>query len=302
MRRFHMGAFELAIRGKNDIIPVLITDSQATIPWKALWVGDHHCVIRVLPRVSHQTFDYNRGPRELARYVKKQMLEYQHADWRLAQNSKAFWRNIRSLYNYLGAFVESYISWKLRLDPIYRRIDEFIPQTGVVVDAGCGYGLMSNVLARKSLNRRILGMDIDLRKIRVAQRTALAAQNVQFEACNLLDKQLPEAHAVILVDILHYWSKEKQCDLIAQACSALRPGGILVFRDAYESKGRSHRITAWSERIAAMLRCNCRGEGLYFCEEEFYLHTFESNGMVLQDKFANLGRGSNEVLILRKDI
>ena len=258
-------------------------------------------MIRVLPRVGPETFDYNRGSRELGHHVKKQMLEHQRADWHLAQDSRAFWHNIRSLYNYRGAFVESYIAWKLRADPIYRRIDTFVPQAGVVLDAGCGYGLMSNILARKSLDRRVIGVDLDPRKIRVAGGTALAVPNVQFELGNLLDTPFPEAQAVILVDVLHYWSKPRQRDLIAKACKALRPGGVLLFREACKSSGWRHRLTVWSERMATVLGHNRAAEGLYFYDEDFHLHAFQSNGLVLQDRPENLGRGSNEVFILRKD-
>ena len=302
MRRFHKGAFELAVRTQADIIPVLITNSQACIPWKSAWLGDHRCIIRVLPKISPQTFRYSRGSSELARYVKEQMLEYENTDWRLAQDGKAFWHNIRSLYNYRGAFVESYIAWKLRLDPIYRRVDEFVSDAGVVIDVGCGYGLMSNILARKSLRRNVIGIDVDSRRIRVAQATALAVPNAQFELGNVLDAELPEADVVLLVDVLHYWSKEKQRDLIAKACNALHPGGVLVFRDACRAKGWSHRLTAWSERIAARAGHSHRGEGLHFCEEEFYLRTFDSHGLTVQERPTDMGRGSNGVLILRRSL
>jgi 1-acyl-sn-glycerol-3-phosphate acyltransferase len=301
MRRFHKGAFELAVRAQADVIPVLITNSQACLPINATWVGDHRCVIRVLPRISPQTFPYSRSSRELARHVKQQMLEHEHTDWRLAQDSRAFRHSIRSLYNYRGAFVESYVAWKLRLDPLYSRIDEFVPHAGVVVDAGCGYGLLSNIIARKSLGRSVIGIDLDARKIRVAQATALAVPNVQFELGDLLDIQFPQADAVILVDVLHYWSKEKQRNLITKACNAVHPGGVLIFREAYRSKGASHWFTAQTERFATTFGHNHRGDGLHFYEEDFYIRAFESNGLMVEQSPEDVARGSNGVLILRKE-
>lgn len=143
---------------------------------------------------------------------------------------------------------------------------------------------------------------MDPGKIRVARRTALAVPNTTFVLGNLLDMEYPEAEAVILVDTLHYWSQDKQRDIIVKACDALRPGGVLVFRDAHEASGWRHRLTRWAECLTTAIGHNRRGDGLYFFGEDFYLRAFESSGLVLQDRPRNMGRGSNQVLILRKNM
>ena len=73
LKRFHVGAFKLAMETESDIVPVLITNSQACIPYKAFWIGDHQTVVRVLPRVTREEFDYFQEPRELSRQVKKML-------------------------------------------------------------------------------------------------------------------------------------------------------------------------------------------------------------------------------------
>jgi 1-acyl-sn-glycerol-3-phosphate acyltransferase len=301
MQRFHKGAFEIAIRTGSDILPVLLSNSQSCIPYGAFWVGDHQTVIHVLPRVTTENFDYSLGARELGRYVKQKMLAHQHADWRLAQSGKSFWHNIRSLYNYRGAYVESYVVWKLRLDPIYKHIDELAPEEGVILDLGCGYGLMSNILARKSLRRQVLGVDFDEQKIGVAKRTALASENVQFELKNIMEWEYPPADCIVMVDVLHYWQKEKQYLAIGKACASLKTGGLLVFRDACTSSSWRHYLTHASEQFSIWLGCNRRGDSLCFGDREFYLHSFQSHGLRLQSEHTDLGRGSNVVFVFRKD-
>jgi 1-acyl-sn-glycerol-3-phosphate acyltransferase len=94
LRRFHVGAFKLALETGSDIVPVLITDSQACVSYKAFWVGDHQTVVRVLPRVIMEEFDDPQEARELSRLIKKLLRGYELQDWRLAQDGPAFWHNI----------------------------------------------------------------------------------------------------------------------------------------------------------------------------------------------------------------
>ena len=301
MRRFHMGAFELAIRTKSDILPVMLSNTQACIPRHGFWVWDFQSVSRVLPRVTTKTFDYSLGARALARHVKEKMLAHEKEDWRLAQQGKPFWRNIRALYNYRGARVESYITWKLRLDPIYRRVDEIVPLEGFILDLGCGFGLMSNILARKSLHRRVKGVDFDKPKIEIANRTVPARLDTSFETQDIRQWEYPNADTVLLIDVLHYWSEETQKSIIEKVGACLPEGGTVVFRDALDESKWRHRLTAWSEVFSTTAGQNRRGETLCFLHRDFYLSTFKRAGLELFSEPPNLGRGSNAVLIFRKE-
>jgi len=302
MRRFHRGAFELAIRTDSDVIPVLLTNTQSCIPRNGFWVGDFRSIARVLPRVTKGTFDYAQGSRALSKHVKEKMSALEFDDWRTSQNGKAFWHNIRSLYNYSGKYIESYIAWKLRLDPIYRQIDEIIPDEGPVLDLGCGYGLMSNILGRKSFRRHVLGVDFDRRKVGVAQRTAVASLNVFFELHDINEWNYPAADAVVMVDVVHYWPEDQQRSIMQKACACVRQGGTLVFRDALASAGWRHRLTVWGEYFSTRTGHNQRGNGLHFCERDFYVREFENAGMKLYSELSHMGRGSNSVLVFRKDL
>ena len=299
-RRFHKGAFELAVRTRRDVIPILLTDTQSCMPPQYLSVGEHRCVIRVLPRVTSQTFDYRLGAKALADHVKGLIQAHAESDWRLAQDGRAFWHKLRGLYRYRSAYVESYIHWKLRLDPIYRQIDAFVPERGAVLDLGCGYGVTANILALKSLARQVLGVDFDEGKISIATRTALSAPNLTFELRDLLAWDYPPADVVLLVDVLHYWSAPRQRLILAKAAACLRPGGILIVRDACRAATWRHRLTAWAERFAQWTGHNRRGDGLVFLDRAAYLEMFRSNGLALASAPTDLGRGSNEVFVLRK--
>jgi SAM-dependent methyltransferase len=288
------------VRTGADVVPLLLSNTQACTPRKAFWVGDHRSVCRVLPRVTPASFDYAQGARALGRHVKDKMLAFLDQDWRLSQGGKSFRHNIRSLYNYRGAYVERYVAWKLRLDPIYGHIDELVPDEGLVLDLGCGFGLMANILARRSPRREVCGVDLDERKIAVARGTAALTGNVAFELADLFEWEAARAAAVVLVDVCHYWTPEQQRRLIARAAACLDPGGTLVFREACATGGWHHRLTVWSERFSTASGHNRAGQGLHFATREFYLQAFEQEGLSLVSEPEALGRGSNRVLVLRK--
>lgn len=299
MRRFHKGAFEIATRTGADVLPVLLTNTQVCTPKGFFWVGPHNMSLRVQGRVTPADFDYSKGARALGAHVKEILKSRQADDWRDTQSGRTFFLNIRNLYGFSSPYVESYIAWKLRLDPIYRKVDSLVSESARVFDLGCGYGLMSNILARKSMGRTIRGVDFDEAKIAVARGTRLETQNTRFEKADFLTMQFPKADAVLMVDILHYWEPGKQIDIIRRAAECLAPGGTVVFRDALESPGWRHKITALLERFSTGSGCNRKGDGLHFMDRRFYEEAFGQCNLAIRDE-VDAGRGSNVTLLLEK--
>src|SRR5439155_1696288 len=53
-------------------------------------------------------------------------------------------------------------------------VERFVPRQGFIVDLGCGHGLFACLLREAAESRRVLGIDLDDRKIEVARGAALA--------------------------------------------------------------------------------------------------------------------------------
>lgn len=209
-------------------------------------------------------------------------------------------RAVRSLYAYLDIPAEQYVAWKLRLDPIFSRIDSAVPAGGDILDAGCGFGVMSHLLALQSGGRAIVGIDLDEKKLRIARCAGRTVKNARFVRGDLLREEYPAADCVLLIDALHYWTADKQRQIIGRCAAALRPGGILIFRDGLAADSWSHRLVDWFERWAVLIGHNPRGDGLCFQSREFYVREFVGRGLRLIEEAPDWGRGSNTVLLLRK--
>jgi SAM-dependent methyltransferase len=217
-----------------------------------------------------------------------------------ASTRPSSFRDVLDLYAYRGPYIESYLTWKLRIDPIYRGVAPLVPARGRVLDLGCGYGLMSHILAGASLEREVIGVDFDERKIDVARCAARARSNVRFEVGDVFAWPYPPADAVVMVDMLHYWSEARQLELIARVCRCLRPGGTAVFRDGCATDSGGHLATTWGERFSTRFGFNRRGQGLQFGTRQFYVDAFEAQGLRLVAEPAGLGLGSNRVLVFQR--
>src|SRR4051794_26756275 len=93
------------------------------------------------------------------------------------------YRPVADLYSGQGLRVRSYVYLRLLLGLLKaEQFDTLLPQQGLVVDFGCGYGLLANYLSLQAPRRQVLGIDADCARIAVAQASIRDRTNVQF-AC-----------------------------------------------------------------------------------------------------------------------
>ncbi|MFD2091069.1 class I SAM-dependent methyltransferase [Blastococcus deserti] len=109
---------------------------------------------------------------------------------------------------------------------------EVLPSTGRVLEVGCGHGLFSGYLARRSPGLRVRGVDIDADKIAVAA-TSLPPDDGRLEFAVGEPGSVPDGpwDAVVLVDVLYLLDEAGQRALLASCAAALAPGGLLVVKD-----------------------------------------------------------------------
>lgn len=110
-----------------------------------------------------------------------------------------------------------------------------VPENAKVVDIGCGGGLFLGLLA---LDRQIhsgLGVDISKPAIAAAlemKKTHPRGPSINFKHLSEIDS-LPEGEfdVVSMVDVIHHIPPDEREKAITQACSSVRPGGILLYKD-----------------------------------------------------------------------
>jgi SAM-dependent methyltransferase len=188
-----------------------------------------------------------------------------------------------------------YVAAKLRSDPVVETIVALPGSFGSVVDAAAGRGQLGLLLLELGRATRVFGMDIDARKIAVAQ--AAAGDSARFEVANLRDAELPGADTVLLVDVLHYLDADAQKRALERAAKCLSPGGRILIRDVDAQRGWRAKLTMFAERIATRTGYNA-GSELSFREPARITEELEALGLSTTIMKASTGTPLANVLIL----
>ncbi|MBL9137329.1 MAG: MMPL family transporter [Verrucomicrobiales bacterium] len=206
---------------------------------------------------------------------------------------------VRRLYDWQGPWVTQFVYWKMRMDPMFRRMDEWIPSAARILDLGCGYGVMAHWLTLEHGDRTALGIDHDAVKLQVARASARGNARVRFEHGDLMgNSDFPESDAVLLFDVLHYLTRPAKLELLRAARRSLAPGGRVLVRDACRSESGAHRVTAALEMIAVGTGRHRTREGLHFETEQGHLELFREAGFDRVQRCEHMGLGSNRLFIL----
>ncbi len=297
VQRFHRGAFELAFELNQEILPVIICDSNAAMPRDAYWFEPFHTTVRALPRVTPQNFDYSQGVGPLMKHCSAIVRQGLQAQLDEINTPRVVRRKVGRLYRYQGVFIEQFVYWKLKGDPMFAVLDRVVPRQGFILDLGCGYGLATHWLACFTDDRTFLGLDYDEDKIRVAQRSAPDHPRLRFESGDLLEREFPTCDAILLLDVLHYWSAAKQQLILNRARQALRPGGRLVLRDGARAESAAHqRVQRW-EKFATLVGMNRTKEGLHFQTVAELEAMLRRAGFARWELEAGAGQDSNVMLV-----
>ena len=84
-------------------------------------------------------------------------------------------------------------------------IERWVPTKGLIYDIGCGYGLCSAYFSLKQPSRRIVGVDIDQKRIDTASSAFKELKNISFECRDLVrDKGIGDCDCIVLYDLLHH--------------------------------------------------------------------------------------------------
>ncbi|HLK35813.1 MAG TPA: class I SAM-dependent methyltransferase [Polyangiaceae bacterium] len=113
-------------------------------------------------------------------------------------------------------------------------MDLLLPDDGLVLDVGCGFGLFAAYFGQTQPRRRIVGVDPDARRVGLARRVAdrLALREHQFVVGDVRDAPLEGPFdAVYVLDVMHHLPREGQRPVLERLRSLLLPGGVLIIKD-----------------------------------------------------------------------
>jgi 2-polyprenyl-3-methyl-5-hydroxy-6-metoxy-1,4-benzoquinol methylase len=112
----------------------------------------------------------------------------------------------------------------------------------------------------------VLGVDIDARKIALAQQAAVAFGDDTRLSFAVTDGSLPAGpwNAIVIVDVLYLLDREAETALLTECAAALAPGGVLVVKETDVAPRWKHRIAMFQELVATKVVRITKGDSLSF--------------------------------------
>ncbi len=170
-----------------------------------------------------------------------------------------------------------YAGRKLRSDPIFPAAFALLQDSPEpLIDVGCGVGLLGFYLRERNLQRPIVGLDRDGRKIARAQAVARASyRDLEFLQQDA-SEPFEQSGNFVLFDVLHYLRPNEQARLLARLVPRVAPGGMLVIRDCPCDGNLRFWLTLLAECFAQLIAWNVRAP-LHFPTREKILSFFPPN-------------------------
>jgi len=171
--------------------------------------------------------------------------------------SREYMSFVNLLFVSCPPFDRRFVKWKMRLDRIFDFLGSQDLGRGPAVDLGCGYGIALGLAAFQHRGRRLIGCDLEARRIQAAAK-ALQRWNAELSVGDVRTFELPEAGLVLIIDVLQYLNPQEQRALLQRCCSTLAPGGKLIFRVPDRERGLTSGLSLAFDRLIFLLSGNGR--------------------------------------------
>ena len=186
-------------------------------------------------------------------------------------------QEIFELYRDAPLIMRAYLRIKLRICPLIA-LEEHFPKGSTIVDLGCGNGLFPNILSLGSPERRVIGLDLDEKKIEVANQTKARDSHITYQVGDVVEAKYPKGDVFTLVDVLYLIPYYKH-ELILKKCyQSLSEDGTLIIKEMDTQPRWKYICNLFQETLAVKLIGFTLGERFFFRSLKDYLEILRRIG------------------------
>jgi SAM-dependent methyltransferase len=156
----------------------------------------------------------------------------------------------RDRFRRLAPWHKWYALPKIRMDPCYRAVARHVPAGTLTVDLGSGIGILASVLAELGEGRRVHGIEFDPRKHSASLRATAGLATVTMVHADIESAPIPDCQVVAAIDVLHYFTPDRQVRLLRRIAESLAPCGRLLIRETDGSRNGGVRFTRAFDRFS----------------------------------------------------
>jgi short-subunit dehydrogenase/uncharacterized protein YbjT (DUF2867 family)/predicted RNA methylase len=109
--------------------------------------------------------------------------------------------------------------------------DSVLPKNGVILDLGCGEGILANLVAKLRPNCTVIGIDRDESRLNFANINAEPNSKFFYGDILSLDRKYKNVTAVILNDVVHHQDYPFHQKLLLSTLKSLKANGVLLLKE-----------------------------------------------------------------------
>lgn len=179
---------------------------------------------------------------------------------------------------YKASLLEDKLKIMLRLlfcvEPITKVISAHLPKHGLIVDLGCGYGIISNLITSSCSQRKVIAIDLSSHRINVAKLSQ--NENVAFINSDIRKFDVPYCDCILMIDILCMVPFSDQLKILSRCYERLNQNGVMIIKDTCKSPRWKYVYTRFEESIKSLLGIYGKevGKNSMFCWDSQKMASF----------------------------
>lgn len=301
IKRFHKGAFYLAEKLNLPIHYLFIQGARYGISKGDFLLKNAHINMSFL-KMTEEGYTYDTY-QEHAKVARRMYQAYSDKVYN-SLPTYYFKEQLERAFTYKSPELEWYVRIKAKRENYYQTLNNYVPKEGLIYDLGAGYGLASYILSWSNAQRKLIAIDHDEDKIEVGKHVYTnAIEGVNNPICwkvkDLEQIELEPCEGIVILDTLHYFPTAVQWDILNKCMTALKPGGVLYYRDGMKDHPLHHNTIKTEEWSIKKLKFNRANYPIAFLSKKELVHWAEENNWSCE-KIAEENNTSNTTFLISK--
>ena len=207
----------------------------------------------------------------------------------------------RTLNKYKDGVFGEFFSFIRVWDAPFEEINKLIPKRGVITDLGCGEGILVNYLAISSKKRKLIGIEIDKNRIKMANKDI---SNVSFKFGDITKVKIQKSNIIILSHVLHHLiSFKHQIIILKNCCKALKNDGKLIIVEVNPKFSFKYLVTWTVDHFLVPILFEKRlYSPIYFRKKTDWEILLKELGFEVESKNVEKGKPFSHVLFIATKI
>ncbi len=165
----------------------------------------------------------------------------------------------------------------------FASLSKYLPKKGLILDVGCGPGLLESYFTNKNDKLFFIGIDPDRKKIKIASK--LISQRARF-VCGYLESFLTKLKfdCITLIDVEYLLNTQEKIGLLNQCIKLLNKDGMILLKTNDDNGSIGFKLGKLQEFFSLKFGITKSNHSINFLTIEEYKSVFNQIGLKVVDE------------------